>query len=141
MEMVSTQNTVMKDYAMKITYAIGSVVSLLLALWLCFASEWQVLHSWYAHVYLLVFAASVVVFLLSRCKSYLAFGVGSACGKFLGVIFLAWLRWGYQAPWMSGWLGMSLIVVSLLFYVVGLPFILLNCRLCFDNSEDAKRDS
>ena len=126
---------------MKTNYAIESVVSLELAAWLCFASEWQVLHSWYAHAYLAVFASSVVVLLLSRCKSYLAFCVASACGKFLGVIFLAWLRWGYQAEWMSGLLGMSLIVISLLFYVVGLPFSLLFCRVYFDKPEDSKRDS
>ena len=50
---------------MKTIHAIQSVVSLSLTLWLFFASEWQVLHSWYANAYLVVFTASVVMFLLS----------------------------------------------------------------------------
>lgn len=116
---------------MKTIHAIQSVVSLLLTLWLCSASEWEVLHSWYARAYLVVFVASVLVFLLSRCKSYLAFCVVSACGKFLGVIFFAWLRWGYQAQWMSGWFGMFLIVLALMLYVVWLPWGLLICRMSF----------
>lgn len=126
---------------MKTIHAIQSVVSLSLTLWLCSASEWQVLHSWYAHAYLVVFAASVLAFLLSRCKSYLAFCVVSACGKFLGVIFVSWLRWGYQAQWMSGWFGMSLIGLALSFYVVWFPLDLFICRLSFLNTEDAAGDS
>lgn len=116
---------------MKTIHAILSVVSLLLTVWLCFASEWQVLHSWYAHAYLVVFAASVMAFLLSRCKSYIAFCMVSACGKFLGVIFVSWLRWGYQAQWMCGWFGMFLIVLALLLYVVLLPWGLFICRMPF----------
>ena len=126
---------------MKTIHAIQSVVSVSLTLWLCFASEWQVLHSWYANAYLVVFAASVVMFLLSWCKSYLAFCVVSACGKFLGVIFFAWLRWGYQAQWMSGWFGMLLIVLALLFYVVWFPLDTLICGAAFHGTEDAAGDS
>lgn len=126
---------------MKTIHAIQSVISFSLTLWLCSASEWQVLHSWYAHAYLVVFAASVVVFLLSRCKSYLAFSVVSACGKFLGVIFFAWLRWGYQAQWMSGWFEMFLIGLAISFYVIWLPLDLLICRLSFLDTKDTTGDS
>lgn len=126
---------------MKTIHAIQSVVSLLLTLWLCSASEWEVLHSWYARAYLVVFAASVLVFLLSRCKSYLAFCVVSACGKFLGVIFFAWLRWGYQAQWMSGWFGMFLIGLTLSFYVFSLLLDALICWAAFRGAGDTAGDS
>lgn len=120
---------------MRVFHGFTSILSLSLALWLFHAADWPPLHAWYAHVYLGVFAAAVLLFLISCCKSFLAVCVVSACGKFIGIIFLAWLRWGYQAQWMCGWFGIILIVVMSFFYVIGLPISVLYLCSVYNDSD------
>lgn len=87
-------------------------------------TDWPVLHSWYGYLYLVVYLYSVAGGMSSSKKlSYISFWVVYCCSKMTGIILLSWLRWGYEAQWMSGPFGLYLIVFFMVGYVIGLIYL------------------